>query len=176
MFNFFGKLTKYFDNVTIFVMETFEWNAPILMFLITYDVILRYIFNSPTVWGLDVQTYISAGGRVIGFGYASLVHSHVTMDIFTVNLNWRKSKALELINYLLFNVPLLFALVWVTLTRGLYSLRVHERYYSVWRPPLSPIILFVVGAYVLMTMQILSEIIKDIISLQKGSDAWVKQR
>lgn len=176
MFNFFSKLTKYLDNVTIFVMGTVEWHTVVLMFLIAFEVIMRYLFNAPTLWGLDVQTYISAGGRVIGFGYASLVHSHITMDIFTARMSFGKSKALELISYVIFQLPLLFALVWATLTRGLESLRIHELYYSVWKPPLAPIILFIDGAYVLMTMQIVSEIIKDSISLKKGSDAWLKQR
>jgi TRAP-type mannitol/chloroaromatic compound transport system permease small subunit len=176
MFNFFSKLTKWMDNITIFIMKIFRWNSPILMYLIVQEVILRYVFNAPTIWGLDTMTYLSAAGRVIGFGYGCMVHSHVTMDIFTVNLNFKKAKMLETFNYIVYYLPLLIALIVVTLTRGLRALRLNEKLYSVWRPPLAPIVLFIVGAYVLMVMQVLIEIIKNIISLQKGSDAWLKQR
>lgn len=173
---FFAKLTKYVDNMTTFIMRFFKWNAALLMALIVFEVTMRYIFKAPTFWGLDVQTYISAGGRVIGFGYAFLMHSHITMDIFTVKLSFRKSKALELFNYLIFGIPLMTAITWVTLERGVYALQHNEKFYTVWRPATWPVIMFVVASYALMMVQILAEIIKDIISLRNGSDVWLKHR
>ncbi len=176
MFNFFSKLTKSVDNITIFIMRIFRWNSTILMYLIVQEVILRYFFNAPTIWGLDVMTYMSAAGRVIGFGYGCMVHSHVTMDIFTVNLNFKKGKILETFNYIVYYIPLLMALIIVTYRRGILALIRNEKLYSVWRPPIAPIVLFIVGAYILMVMQVFIEIIKNIITIQKGSDAWLKQR
>ena len=176
MFSFLSRLTKYLDNITLWVRGIFEWNALILMILVNFEVIMRYFFKSPTVWCLDTQMFISAGGRVIAIGYATLTHGHVTMDIFTLNMSFKRSKALELFNYVIFHVPFLIALVWVTLQRGLEALMLGEHYYSVWRPPLSPLILFIVGAYALMVMQVFTEIIKGFISIKKGSDVWLKQR
>ncbi len=176
MFNLFCKLTKFIDDMTIGIMKIFRWGSLIIMFLILQEVIMRYIFQAPTMWSNDIQLYLSCAGRVIGFGFATMVHSHITMDLFTVNLNFRKSKALELFNYIVFYIPLMSALIYITFKRALKTIRFHEQLYSTWRPPLSPIIIFVVGAYVLMMIQVFSEIMKDIVSLQKGSDAWLKQR
>ncbi len=173
---FFGGLTKYIDNVTIFVLRIFEWNSLILLLLIIYEVIMRYFFNHPTIWGLDSQIYLSAAGRVIGFGYATMIHSHVTMDILTVNLSFKKSKALELFNYIIFYMPLILCITWTTFQRAMFALKKGEKYYSTWRPPLSPIIIFIVGAYILLILQVIAESIKCVIHLQRGSDSWLKQR
>ncbi len=176
MYNFFVKLTKGVDNITIFMMKIFRWNSAILMVLIVKEVIDRYIFNQPTVWGMDTMTYMSAAGRVVGFGYGCMMHSHVVMDIFTVNLSYKKAKILETFNYIVYYLPLLIALIIVTFQRGWKAYRLNEKLYSVWRPPIAPIVFVIVGAYILMVMQVFIEIIKNVISIQKGSDAWLKQR
>ena len=99
------------------------------------------------------------------------------MDLFTNKMSFRPAKALELGNYLIFHIPLLSAITWVTLQRGLLALRTGELFYSgTWRPPLSPIILFIVGGYVLLTLQVFTECIKCVIHLQKNSDAWLRKR
>ena len=172
----FGKLTKYMDDLEVTIMEIFKWNAAILMVLIVFEVTMRYVFRRPTIWGQDVQTYLSAIGRVIGFGYVTMVHAHVTMDIFTHNLPFKKWKALELFNYVVFMLPLLIAITTVTLQRALYAIKIKEQFYSVWRPPTGPLITFIVCAYVLMILQVLIEVIKNLICLRRGSDTWLKDR
>jgi len=157
-------------------MKIFRWVGTIIMFLIVYEVTARYIFNEPTKWGNDVQLYLSAAQRCIGIGFATMVHSHITMDIFTTKMSFKKQKVLELFGYIVYHLPLMYALTWATTRRGLQTLVTKEKYYSVWRPYLYPILFFIVGAYILFIMQILAETIKDVISLQKGSDAWLKER
>ncbi len=176
MFNFFSKLTKFIDGMSVGIMKIFRWGSLIILFLILQEVTMRYVFSTPTMWSNDIQLYLSCAGRVIGFGFATMVHSHITMDLFTVNLNFVRSKVLEVFNYLVFYLPLMSALVYITIQRLVKTVKFQERLYSTWRPILWPIILFVVCAYILMVIQVLGEIIKDIISLQKGSDAWLKQR
>ena len=157
-------------------MEWAKWNAPILMVLISFEVVMRYFFNNPTRWGGDVMIMLSAFGRMIGIGYGQLVRAHVIMDVFTANLIFRRAKILDLANHLLFIMPLTVVLIYATLKRTLKSWRVKETMYSPWRPPIYPLNTVLVGCYVILVVQLVSEVIKDIISLQKGSDAWIKRR
>jgi len=157
-------------------MKVFRWLATIIMFLIVMEVAMRYIFRAPTTWNNDIQLYLSAGQRIIGIGYGTMLHNQIIMDIFTAKLSFKQFKALELVHYFVFHLPLMFALTWVTGTRALLTFAQNEKYYSVWRPPLWPVLAFITFAYVLFIMQIFTEIIKDIIGLQKGNDKWLKER
>jgi TRAP-type mannitol/chloroaromatic compound transport system permease small subunit len=70
----------------------------------------------------------------------------------------------------------MIALIWVTGARSLLTFVQNEKYYSVWRPVLWPVLTAITLAYILFVMQIFSEIIKDIICLQRGNDSWLKER
>jgi len=158
------------------MMKQFRWLAPIIMFLIVGEVFMRYVFRAPTIWNNDLQLYISAGQRIIGIGYGTMLHNQIVMDIFTAKLSFKKSKAIELFGYLVYHIPLMFALTWVTGARALLTFVQNEKYYSVWRPVLWPVLAFITFAYLLFIMQLFAEIIKCVIHLQRGNDKWLKER
>jgi len=171
-----AKVTKWLDGFTLWVMKWAKWNNPFLMCLIVFEVFMRYVVNRPTIWGADILTMMSAFGRLVGIGYGSMVRAHVVMDIFTAKLDFKKSKILDLINFIVFFLPLITALAYTTFKRAVKSYKWHETIYSGWRPIIWPVVFLVVGCYVILLLQGVSEILKDIISLQKGSDEWIKER
>jgi len=157
-------------------MKVFRWVATIIMLLIVLEVAMRYIFRAPTIWNNDIQLYLSAGQRIIGIGYGTMLHNQIIMDIFTAKLSFKNWKILELVHYFIFHLPLMICLIIVTGQRSLLTFAQNEKYYSTWRPPLWPVLAFITFAYCLFVMQIVCEIIKDFISLQKGNEKWLKQR
>lgn len=171
-----AKLTKWIDGFTTWVMKWARWGNPILMILITFEVFMRYVLKMPTIWGGDVQTMLSAIGRMIGIGYGQMVRAHVIMDVFTAKLDFKKTKMLDIINHVFFVLPLIGALVYATLIRTIKSWKYKETIYSGWRPIIYPVVTLLVGCYLLLAIQAISEVIKDAISLQKGSDEWIKDR
>jgi TRAP-type mannitol/chloroaromatic compound transport system permease small subunit len=105
-----------------------------------------------------------------------MLKAHVIMDVFTAKPDFKKAKISDLINYIVFFFPLILALTYTTLRRALKSYSYNERIYSGWRPIVWPVQFLVVGCYAILLLQGISEIIKDIVSLQKGSDEWIKDR
>ncbi len=176
VFHFFAKLTKYADNVSIFNMKIFRWLATIIMFLIAAEVTMRYVFRSPTPWSADVQLYLSAAQRCIGIGFATMVHSHIIMDVFIGKWKWRSLKILDLFGYFFYYIPLMIALEAMTYNRAVKAWIEGEKLYSVWRPVIWPVLFFMVYAYGLFIMQILAEVTKTVIDLQKGDEKWRKAR
>ncbi len=156
------KITGAIDWLTVWMMEWAKYVNAILMLLITFEVIMRYAFSRPTIWGLDLQTFISAVGRMIGIGYAEMLHSHATVDVFTIKMTKRWQKALELIGYLFFFFPVIGALTYAQWNDTLVSWKMHEKINTSWRPPVYPVKTLVVGCYILLLLQGLAETIKDI--------------
>jgi TRAP-type mannitol/chloroaromatic compound transport system permease small subunit len=171
-----AKLTKWLDDLSVWVMRWARWNAVLIMLLINYEVIMRYGFNAPTIWGGDMLTMISGFGRMVGVGYAQLVRAHVIMDIFTSKLSFKKALVSDILNHVVFIIPLLTALIYATTLRTIKSWAFKETMYSQWRPPVYPLNTLLVGCYLLLGLQGISEVIKDVISLQKGSKEWLKDR
>jgi TRAP-type mannitol/chloroaromatic compound transport system permease small subunit len=142
-------------------MEWAKYVNAILMILITFEVFMRYVLNKPTIWGLDLQTFISAVGRMVGIGYAEMLHSHATVDVITIRLSKKWQKVLELVGYLGFFFPVIGALTWAQWDDMLASWRMHEKINSSWRPPVYHVKVMIVACYVLLLLQGLSETIKD---------------
>ena len=53
----------------------------VLVVLMLYDVVLRYVFNAPTIWGNDINTWLMGASFVLSIAYAMSTDSHVRVDL-----------------------------------------------------------------------------------------------
>ncbi len=53
----------------------------IIMLIQALEIILRYIFNSPTIWSWDINQQLFIATSMIGGGYALLHNFHIRVDI-----------------------------------------------------------------------------------------------
>lgn len=79
--------------------------------LLTVDVLLRYIFNSPTTWAFEVATW---GTGIVGFllgGYILVIEQHVRVDLYFEKFSTRVQSIVDLIS-VLFLFLIAIALIW----------------------------------------------------------------
>ena len=53
----------------------------VLVVLMLYDVVLRYVVNAPTTWGNDMNTWLMGTSFVLSIAYAMSTDSHVRVDL-----------------------------------------------------------------------------------------------
>ncbi len=53
----------------------------IIMVIMTMEVMLRYVFNRPTIWAWDVNVQLGAATALLAGGYTLLHHRHVRVDV-----------------------------------------------------------------------------------------------
>src|SRR5262245_66689567 len=53
----------------------------VLVVLMLYDVVLRYMFNAPTTWGNDLNAFLMGGSFVLSIAYAMSTDAHVRVDL-----------------------------------------------------------------------------------------------
>ena len=53
----------------------------LLVVLMLYDVVLRYMFNAPTSWGNDLNAFLMGGSFVLSIAYAMSTDAHVRVDL-----------------------------------------------------------------------------------------------
>ena len=82
-----------------------------LMLIIAYEVVMRYVFNSPTSWAHDLSRQVFGIYIVLLGGFVMLHSKHVTMDLLWKRLPRRAAAALDLFSHL-FGFVFLSLLLW----------------------------------------------------------------
>jgi TRAP-type mannitol/chloroaromatic compound transport system permease small subunit len=149
------------DTLNEWVGKIFSWLIIPLTVLITAEVVLRYIFNKPTIWTLDVNIQLLATLSVMGAGYVLLHNGHIRMDMIVLNISKRKRALLEITTGLLF-LFVIGIIVWKTSTSAWQSLRIRETSSSVFHPPVYPIRFVMAIGVVLLLLQGITKFIRDI--------------
>lgn len=67
------------------------------MLLVCLDVFMRYIFNSPIIWAMDVSGFLLVGIVSSGMGWLLKERSHVSMDFLVDRLAPRPKTVVALI-------------------------------------------------------------------------------
>jgi len=141
-----------------------EWAGLLLialMCLVTMEVVLRYIFHSPTLWVWDVNMQLLGAAAIIGGGYALLQKAHIGVDVITMHLSTRARAIIELATSWLFFVSV-GVLLWKVTLEAWGSLLTREVYLSILRPPIYPFKIFMVVGVLLLLLQGIAEFIRTL--------------
>jgi TRAP-type mannitol/chloroaromatic compound transport system permease small subunit len=102
--------TDWIDKVNGFVGEYVSYWSLIAVFVYYYEVLARYVFNSPTNWAHESMFLMFGMQYLLSGGYAFREDSHVRVDVIYVMLSERTRVILDLITsalFFLFNGALL---------------------------------------------------------------------
>jgi len=138
-----------------------------LMVIMVFEVIARYVFNSPTNWVYELSTFVFSGACLLGGGYLLLHKGHVNIDILYSHLSSRGRAIIDLCT-----APLFFLFMGILLWQGTIffwnSLSYWEHSTTVWAPPLYPIKLALPVGAAFILLQGIVKFIKDIIIATRG--------
>lgn len=99
------------------------------------DVVARYAFNAPTVWGMELAVLLFGPYFLLAGPYVLHLKGHVAMDILRQRLNLRADRLVELVN-----LPVIIAfcaiLLWFSVPAAIDSFNYGETSFSAWNPPI----------------------------------------
>lgn len=137
------------------------WIAAALMLIIVpsmmTEVISRYLFHSPTVWGMELAVLMFGPYFLLGGPYLLHVGGHVNMDILHSRMSARVRRFVDIFNQL---VVLFFCAILLYFATPLVfqSVQYGETTFSAWNPPLWPFKIAVPTAVLMLALQSLAEI------------------
>ncbi|KPK92600.1 MAG: hypothetical protein AMJ94_04700 [Deltaproteobacteria bacterium SM23_61] len=155
---------RFVDSLNERVGNISGWLIIPLTAVVTYDVILRYVFNRPTVWAWDINIQLLGALVVLGGGYALFHDAHIGVDALVMQLSPRRRAILDLITsaFFFFGVGVL---LWKAASDAWFSLQIKELYSSVFMPPIYPFkILMVVGIFLLL-LQGMAKFFRDLMTV-----------
>ena len=146
-----------------------SWINVVLVITITYDVIMRYLFNAPTNWSYTLSYMLGATMFCIGQGYVHRINGHVRVDLLYVKFSPKTKLLLDLIFTILFFLPA-FLLVSKSLWENFfYSFHVQEKaIHSTWYPITWPYKFLIAIGFSLFFIQGIMRLIEDLRTLVKG--------
>lgn len=113
----------------------------VIMLIMSYEVVLRYVFNSPTIWASEISVYFMFAAIFLAAGYTMQVRGHISVDLFIMRLSPSKRRIVGIITLIL-SLIFLAILVWKTSVLAWDALRLNLRSMTMLSVPLFPILIF----------------------------------
>ena len=160
---------RFADSLSAWFGKTFGWLIMLMTIGVTYEVIVRYIFNAPTSWSLDVSFIMYGTLFMMGGAYTLSRGGHVRGDFLYRLWPVRVQGAVDLVLYLIFFFPGVTALIfagWKYAARGWQYGEV-----SVNSPAGIPIFQFktvIVAAGILLFIQGIAQVLRCILAIRDG--------
>ncbi|MGE0803042.1 MAG: TRAP transporter small permease subunit [Lautropia sp.] len=164
------KLLLAIDELSTLVGKIVSWAALLLTLLISWEVFSRYVLNNPHAWVLDAQIMLYGALFMLAGAYTLAKNGHVRGDVLYGFLRPRTQAAIDLVLYIVFFLPGVFALTWAGWIYAQESLAIREQTFSAVPLPLYPFKFVIPVAGLLLLLQGLVEIVRCVICLRDG--AW----
>lgn len=144
----------------------------LLVLTLTYEVSMRYLFKSPTLWSYDMSYMLTSLFLILSMGHVLQRNEHVRVDLLSHFLPLRWAAALEAFLYLVLLFPFLYVLLSPMPEHVLNSWRIGERYTAgTWLPPIYPFKTWVLVGMLLLALQSLAQFLRALILAFRGEQA-----
>ncbi len=160
---------RFADSLSAMFGKAFGWLIILMTFGMSYEVMVRYLFNRPTPWALDVSFIMYGTMFMMGGAYTLSRGGHVRGDFIYRLWSDRTQAKVDLTLYVLFFFPGILALIfagWKYASRSWGYAEV-----SVNSPAGIPIYQFktvIVAAGILLLIQGIAQVFRCIICIREG--------
>lgn len=157
------------DKISTLIGHAFAWLIIGLTGLISFEVFSRYVLNNPHPWAFDVQIMMYGTMFMMAGAYTLSKNGHVRGDILYGFLQPKTQAIFDLVLYICFFIPGVFALAYAGYGYAADSWRIMEHSsITADGPPLYPFKTIIPLAGVFLFLQGLVEIFRCIVCIQTG--------
>ena len=155
------KFFKMIDKMNELIGKAISFLILVLVSVIVYEIFVRYVLNSPTIWAHEVSQMVYGGYVILLGGYLQQRNGHVNVDILYLRFKPRTRAIIDLFTWLLF-----FAFCGVILVKGgemaWDSFLYRETDSTVFAPPIYPLKMLIPLGGLLLLLQGLVRYIGDL--------------
>ena len=163
------KFIKYVDRTNEIIGKCVSLLVIPLTLIVMTEVIMRYVFSSPTIWAWDVNMYLGGLLMIMGAGYGHLCECHVSVDVILERWSTKKRIILKMILFPFIIIPL-FIILWFGYEAAWKSVKILEHHTSLWNPPIYPLRIAIPVGLVFFILQAFSQFFKDYIHYRELVD------
>jgi TRAP-type mannitol/chloroaromatic compound transport system permease small subunit len=165
------KLLLTVDKLSTFVGQAFSWLILTLTLMVSWEVFSRYALDAPHAWAFDVMIQQYGTLFMMAGAYTLAKSGHVRGDVLYGFFHPRTQATIDLVLYILFFVPGVFALTYAGYYYAGESWAMNEHSnVTADGPPIYPFKTMLPLAGGILLLQGLIEIIRCVICIRQG--AW----
>ena len=165
-----GMHTRFTDRIDAFnvkVGEFVAYWAVLAVFAYYYEVLARYVFNSPTNWVHESMFLMFGMQYMLSGAYAYREDQHVRVDVIYSQFSPRGKAIADIVTSVFFFIFTL-TLMWTGARFALDAINNSEVSFTEWGIQYWPVKLTMPIGAALIALQGLSKLIKDIVFLTRG--------
>lgn len=76
-----GVIIKFYEKLEYWCMLGAAFAIVAMMLVTSYDVFMRYVFNSPTTWAMEISTYLITVSVFLALAYVLRQEGHIRVEI-----------------------------------------------------------------------------------------------
>jgi len=159
------RILDIIDKANEWVGKVLSFGLVVLMGIMVFEVVRRYVFHNPTMWAWPINGLLFSAIMVLGGGYVLLKGGHVKIEILYERLGPRGRIIADIATFPV-SLAFLSILVWQGWRMASSSLSMQEAL-KVFPAPVYPIKIAFFIAIVLMLLQTIAIFLRNIESLRK---------
>lgn len=163
------KIIAMIDKINLIVGNIVKFLLLYMAITLMIEVIARYVFNSPTIWVLDLCKLALGFMGILGGGYTLMLGSHVKVDVIYGSRSVRTRAIMDLCTSVLFFLFVII-LLWQSIRMAADSFALKEHSTTVFAPPLYPLKMAIPVGVFLVLLQGVAKVLRDIIALITNED------
>ncbi len=150
------------DSISEWTGRSVSWLCVFLILVLSYEVTLRYVFNSPTFFASETSTMMGLTIAALGWAYTHRHHGHVRVDVFYTRLSPRGKATIDVLAALFLFFPLIAILIYNSALSALFAFKMGQVLReSFWYPPAWPIKTVMFLGLSLFAFQGMAQFIRD---------------
>jgi len=163
------KVLLFVDKISIWIGRAFSFFIVLLTLHVAWEVFSRYALDNPRAWAFDVMIYFYGTLFMMAGAYTLAQNGHVRGDVLYGFFQPRTQAGLDLLLYIVFFIPGVFALTYAGYFYAADSWRINEHSNITYQgPPVYPFKTIIPFAGAILLAQGIVEIIRCVICLKTG--------
>jgi TRAP-type mannitol/chloroaromatic compound transport system permease small subunit len=159
----------YIDKISTWIGQAFSWLIVALTLLISWEVFSRYALDHPHAWAFDWMIIMYGTMFMMAGAYTLAKNGHVRGDVLYGFFQPRTQAAWDLLLYVLFFIPGVFALAWAGYTYAAESWAINEHSNITSEgPAIYPFKTIIPIAGAILLLQGIVEIVRCVVCIQQG--------
>ena len=165
------KAFKIVDIISEKTGNVARWFGLLLVLVVAYDVVARYAFNSPTIWGYEVGIALGMSLYCWGYAYTESKRGHVRVDVFYVHMPPRGRAIIDAVGGLVFFLPTIGLVVLAAWDKMWWSWSIMEKSVEgYWYPPWYPLRTMIFLGFTLLLIQGLVNLSRAVYHMVRGKE------
>ena len=162
-------IVRTIDSISEWTGKTGRWLAVVLVLVVTYEVVMRYVFTKPSLWAYEVSVILGCSLYILAFCYTHRYRGHVRVDMIYAHLPNRGRALIDVFGDLFLFFPFILLLTINSWSWTWHAWATAEKMpITGWYPPAGPLRTIVMLGLGLFALQGVAQFIRDVYLLIKN--------